>query len=270
MSSASGDATRRGRISPNWPVLADLDGDGVLDIVVNSDKPSQLSARSGVGETLRLTKIPNFRLRVPRAGAFPSEQEVLTAGDLDGDGAAEIVVSTEVQRVRVRCGGRNCTWTFLLGAISGTNYVQVANRSAKGFAGWPVAMNFAGGDNAHGPGSAAIGDIDGDGRQDLVFGTGMCSLRYDAGSYVHRCYSLEAFHSDGTRLAGFPKPLPSPGATRGVMPAIGDLDGDGLKEIVFVDFDGNVMVWTVPGLPGPERMQWPMFRHDAAHSGALD
>ena len=85
----------------------------------------------------------------------------------------------------------------------------------------------------------------------------------------HRCYTILAYRADGTPLPGFPKPTPSPGATQAVMPAIGDLDGDGLKEIVWADFNGNVLVWTVPGTPGPENMQWPMFRHDAAHTGAL-
>jgi hypothetical protein len=50
---------------------------------------------------------------------------------------------------------------------------------------------------------------------------------------------------------------------------VGDLDGDGLKEIVFIDFFGHILVWTVPGTPGPEVAEWPMYQHDAAHTGAL-
>jgi hypothetical protein len=70
-------------------------------------------------------------------------------------------------------------------------------------------------------------------------------------------------------LAGFPKATAAPGPTLGVTPAIGDLDGDGLKEIVWIDFNGSLLVWNVPGTPAPEAMQWPMFRHDPGHTGAL-
>jgi hypothetical protein len=259
--------TKRNSIDENAPVLADLDGDGVLDIAANSDRIKRLSTLDGAGNRLRMrTRIPSFKQRFLGAGTFGSEQELLTAGDIDGDGDAEVLVSTEAQNVRVRCGGYNCTWTFVF-ARTGTNYVQVVDSESREVAGWPVAYVYNSGDNAHGPGSVAIGDIDGDGAQDLVLGTGMCHAPYDY-SY-HRCYSVDAFRRNGSRLAGFPKPLPYPGATQSVMPAIGDLDSDGLKDIVFVDYGGHILAWTVPGTPGPENMQWPMYRHDPAHTGAL-
>jgi len=86
---------------------------------------------------------------------------------------------------------------------------------------------------------------------------------------MHRCHTLYARHANGSRLPGFPKPTVAPSGSKLVDPAIGDLDGDGLKEIVWIDFWGNIMVWNIPGTPGPEVMQWPMHRHDPAHTGAL-
>ena len=68
-------------------------------------------------------------------------------------------------------------------------------------------------------------------------------------------------------LPGFPKATPGPGAAQGNMPAIADLDGDGLKEIVWIDFYGNLLVWSVPGTPAPEHAEWAMFRHDPAQTG---
>ena len=50
-----------------------------------------------------------------------------------------------------------------------------------------------------------------------------------------------------------------------MTPAIGDLAGDGLKEIVWIDWYGNLLVWDVPGTPAPEAMQWPMFRKRETH-----
>jgi hypothetical protein len=78
-----------------------------------------------------------------------------------------------------------------------------------------------------------------------------------------------AIRPDGSLLPGFPKPTPDGGKSKLATPALGDLDGDGLQEIVWIDDANDVLVWTVPGTPGPENMQWPMYRHDAAHTGAL-
>ncbi|MBI3784814.1 MAG: VCBS repeat-containing protein, partial [Deltaproteobacteria bacterium] len=111
---------------------------------------------------------------------------------------------------------------------------------------------------------------DGDGRPDVVSAGGICgywdrSFGFDG----HRCFPVNAYDAAGKILLGFPKSTPGPGTTNGITPAIADLDGDGLKEIVWIDFLGNLLVWNVPGIPGPEKMQWPMYRHDAAHTGAL-
>jgi hypothetical protein len=262
-------AAKKYRVTDNAAVLVDLNGDGVLDIAANTDKVKVLATYDGAGNKIRMrSRIPHYRYKVYGAGTFGSEQELLTAGDVDGDGDAELLVSTEVQYSRVRCGAGRCSWWFILGNISGTSYLQAVDAYESDLPGWPLAFDFVSGDNAHGPGSAAIGDIDGDGTQDIVIGSGICSA---GPQYAyHRCFGIDAIGGDGSRLPGFPKPIPWPGSTQAVMPAIGDLDGDGLKEIVFVDYAGNVMAWTVPGTPGPESLQWPMFRHYPARTGALD
>jgi hypothetical protein len=53
-------------------------------------------------------------------------------------------------------------------------------------------------------------------------------------------------------------------------PAIADLDGDGLKELIWVDPAAYLlMVWNVDGTPGPELADWPMYRHDPKHTNVL-
>jgi hypothetical protein len=78
-----------------------------------------------------------------------------------------------------------------------------------------------------------------------------------------------AFRRDGSLLPDFPKPTPTLGIHKLFTPALGDLDGDGLTEIVWVDGNNDVLVWNVPGTPGPSRMQWPMFRGNATHTAAV-
>ena len=251
------------------PVLADVDGDGALDIAINTDKAKSLLIYSSAGKKLRFLprKLPDHRSHAGSGiGTFRSSQEPLSAGDLDGDGRAEILVGSDFPATLRR---RN-SWTFLLPPYSGTDYLSAVTMAGAPLAGWPVAFDYRRADKAHGAGTAVVGDIDGDGRQDVVTGTGTCQYW---GGYsdptLHRCYSIYAFRTDGTLLPGFPKAVPTPSPQLGNSVAIGDLDGDGLKEIVFLDYNGNVIVWTVPGTPGPEQMQWPMIRHDPAGTSAL-
>ena len=80
--------------------------------------------------------------------------------------------------------------------------------------------------------SAALGDIDGDGRFELVTG---------AGNFFHHPDGRKvwAFHADdGSNVAGWPQET---GGTTHASPAIGDLDGDGkAREVAIGTTDGNL------------------------------
>jgi hypothetical protein len=138
------------------------------------------------------------------------------------------------------------------------------------------------------PANIAIGDVDGDSRQELVAGTyGVGCLAPTCGYtnyYVRRAVLVA--HADGTFLPKFPKPVPqfvpdeedpftitvSFGLDddRQATPAIADLDGDGLKEVLWVDPEGpRLFVWNVAGTPGPLVADWPVYHHDARHSNAF-
>lgn len=100
--------------------------------------------------------------------------------------------------------------------------------------------------------SPIVADINGDGRNDMIVGD-----EYGL---------LSAFSGlNGTMMAGFPIQLA--GEVRGV-PAVGDIDRDGMTEIVISGWDKNVYVWDYDFAFQPNGVApWPQFHHDARRTG---
>jgi hypothetical protein len=96
----------------------------------------------------------------------------------------------------------------------------------------------------------AIGDIDGDGLLEILFGD-------ERGR-------LNAYNHDGTLVAGFP--IQTSGEVRGT-PGLWDVDRDNLLEVALASYDAQVYVWDVPGQFNPTLLPWPFFRHDTRNSG---
>ncbi len=115
--------------------------------------------------------------------------------DVDGDGLDEIFIGEE-------------DWQLHAYRADGTP-----------LPGWPTT-GFVGGQERHTP---AIADLDGDGDLEIVSASGSSTL----GVY------LFAYHHDGTSVDGFPVLFPNNGFPD-TFPAIGDVDGDGQLEIVFL------------------------------------
>jgi FG-GAP-like repeat len=129
-----------------------------------------------------------------------------------------------------------------------------------------------------GEASPVFADLDGDNRNELVVAT--------ADGVVH------AFKRDGSEAPGWPvrgDRLPlhtggpafsggevSAGASRGAFlasPAVGDLDGDGVPEVVAADFEGRVYAWSADGRrrwTRRTRLEWsgrPLRPFDEARKG---
>jgi hypothetical protein len=140
-----------------------------------------------------------------------------------------------------------------------------------------------------GPFAIAVGDVDGDGEQELVGGmvAGGCGVVADTcvsssapGAPIRRALPVQ--RPDGTLLPKFPKPVPELFDDLGTIvtgflddpfaatPAIADLDADGLKEVLWYDPESSrIFVWNVEGTPGPLLADWPMYAHDPKHSNTL-
>jgi hypothetical protein len=102
-------------------------------------------------------------------------------------------------------------------------------------------------------------DVDGDGARELVV---------DGDTDFQRPFSLRAFELQGGMVPGFPRPTNWTGAWPTNTPAVLDLDADGLLEIAWINGLSQVFVWDLDAPARVSAQDWPMFRHDAGHTGA--
>jgi hypothetical protein len=260
-------------------VIGDMDGDGRGDMVVPALKPNTVKPKAKV--TASNADGRSVRLRRPRMSGPQNRPNLMLAlSDLDRDGRAEAWQYARVLRLDnfYEETGFFAPWQS---SLDRTPFPPVQHRLFQA----PYFLD--------GPFGVAIGDVDGDGSQELVGGMvgngcghalDICTGSSVPGAPIRRAVPVQ--RPDGTFLPGFPRAVPQffdetdaafiiyitsyVDDQFAATPAIADLDGDGLKEIVWWDPEtSGIFVWNVPGTPGPVLADWPMYAHDPKHSNAL-
>lgn len=198
--------TSQGKFSTRLqgPAVGDITGDGIAE-VVTTDFNSNVWAADRNGRIL-----PGFPVTIGRRHKRPS------LGDLDADGAQEIVF-----------------WTDRVDPdTSGTPGVIVLDGNGGIKPGWPQITMGVGG------GAPALGDVDRDGRLEVL-----ASSR-GGGVYL--------WNDDGTALPGWPKMIRN--TSFSPFPIIADVDGDGVGDILVVGvdtggpfFEGVIHAWRTDG-----------------------
>ncbi|HRX50423.1 MAG TPA: C25 family cysteine peptidase [Candidatus Krumholzibacteria bacterium] len=224
-----------GAVAPGWPrtmnnwnwatpCAGDIDGDGLAEVVVNTIRNRTYAWNHDGTEVLDGDGDPAtdgvFHERVNEWYSFATP----SLADLDGDGAAEVIFGTR---------------------SSDTAPDELLALRADGTqpAGWPVLLGIYG----EAMDSPAVGDWDRDGDVEIVLITEDDKLHVLDRTGAHEPGFPIAFIADNN---GVGQSCPSP--------ALGDMDGDGLLEIVAVAVDDatHAMIHVI-GRDGLDLPGWP-------------
>ena len=230
-----------GSVGP--PMLFDADGEPVLGRDANN-RPVSLAADFPGG---------GFPTNLPGSGAskdgpFFGALGSGAFGDLDGDGSPEYVAATSGihKLIDVAAPGNQQFGDHQITAWKPASGDLVSQASGEAI--FPRPM-----DDLQFLTSPTLADVDGDGRADIVQGSG--------------AYLLRAYRADGSIPAGWPK------FTHGwilASPVVGDIDGDGKHEVVALSREGWLFVWNTRAKARTGAVQWQGFAGDRRNSGHLE
>ena len=232
----------------------DINGDGLADLILGSSQANPHGNASGVSYVVFGTKagLPaNFDVnslngtngfRLSGTGLYAhSGASVASAGDINGDGFDDVIVGApgaySVGAAYVVFGGASGFAANIdLSSLNGSNGFRLTGVSNSDGAGASVA---------------SAGDVNGDGFDDIVIGAPSGYTGHYGVSYVvfgrstgfAANVNLAGLNgTDGFKIVGAP-----PGRIGKAVGSAGDLNGDGIGDLVFSSSQGGLAGYVVYG-----------------------
>jgi hypothetical protein len=226
--------------------LGDLDGDGNTDIAVGDNAYSRDQTYSGAvyvlflnadGTVKRKQRLTSEFAGVPYIRSFSQFGHSLSAiGDLDGDGITELAVGapgyvTEQDDPQI---SDDQTGGVVVLFLNSDGTVKHSQTIAQVLGGGPLLEE----DAYFGMSVTSLGDIDGDGVSDLAVGAGGRDGEYSN----HGAAYVLLMNTDGTAKTSrriVAPPLSTYDQFGCAIGSVGDLDGDGVTDIVVAACDDD-------------------------------
>jgi len=239
--------------------IGNIDADPTAEIVCTFGSTVWMFDRTaGVGNQLRT--LPT------------TPSEAVSLGDLDLDGNAEVLVPTSdgtLYAINNNGSEQPGSWPFVSSTASALSRPAIANclgmyepEVAVAARNWSVHLiwddgvqqtNYpVGSDGWLIYGSPILGMLEDHNSADVIFGA--------------RGSKAWAWSNMGALLDGWPEELDD---NVYLTPAMGDLDADGLQELVILGA-GHLYAYHVNQIPGSASRTWPMYGYDPARSGCAD
>ena len=200
-------------IDTSWGTIPDVNGDGFADVLVGAPAASGATGQQAfvyLGSTAGIHSTSDMMLAAPGEATERFASVIASAGDIDGDGYADVIVgspnsNTDPGKAYVYFGGPS--------GISATPSVTIT-----------------GSDPSFGTAVSAAGDVNGDGYADVVVGAPGVHLAYAylGNIDVTRTQATVSSASNVLRPSGVASPSSEFGAA---VAGAGDLNGDGFGDI---------------------------------------